>query len=508
MLEFKFTRESIDRIAADLVFVVVFEKGGGEKPSFASLRKSDGGDTLDKTLDHVLSKTMREQLFAGKEGETLLFHTFGKIRPKYVLIVGAGSLKKFSNESLRRIGGKVTQIAGKIKASSLAAQIESQDIKGAKAEDRLRSFVEGCLLANYQFNQFKTKKEEKKPPLKTLMFQFKGKSNRLEGACLEGQIIAEGANFARDLTNLPPNILTPAQLGKEALGLAKKYKNISAKVFSPEEIRDQKMGALLAVAQGSKTPPAFIHLKYKPQAKSKNKIALVGKGITFDSGGLNIKQKDQELMKFDMAGSAAVLGIFKALGELKLKIAVEGFIPAAENMPAGNAYHPSDIIKTRSGKTVEIVNTDAEGRLALADALDFALESKPSYIIDMATLTGGAAYALGELWTPLLGNDRTLIHQLMAAGKKAGEPSWELPIIQDYKKGYLKGPADLKNAGSGTMASTISGAIFLQEFVKENKWAHMDIASTAWADEPTNYYTMVGATGNPVRTILYFLMHL
>lgn len=503
-MEFHFTKESPEKIATDLLFVTVFEHAG-EKPAPALLRKQDGGEALDKILDGALSKTIRAQNFRGKEGETLFFHTFGKTTASYLVVAGLGKPKEFSAEALRRLGGRLAQTANKAKAGSIAGLLEPAGLFGLQAEKRFRAFVEGALLANYQFTRFKTKKENNQNSLKNFWFHFKGNPARLKKVCEESLSLVDGICLTRDLTNLPPNILTPTTLGKEALRLAKEHKNISVKVFSPAEIKKEKMGALLAVAQGSKEPPAFIHLKYSPPQKGKLKVAVVGKGITFDSGGLNIKTREMELMKIDMAGAAAVLGIFKALASWKPKVAVEGFIPSCENMPAGEAYRPSDIITTRSGKTVEIINTDAEGRLALADALDFACGTNPDYIIDMATLTGGAAYALGELCTPILGNDKKLIADLLQAGKEAGEPSWELPIIHEYKKGYVKGPADLKNSGSGTHASTISGAIFLEEFVREKKWVHMDIASTAWADEPTAYHTMVGATGNPVRTIVYFL---
>lgn len=504
-MEFKFTQDPLEKIPADVALVVVFGNEG-EKSSPISLRQTDGGLGLDKLLKQALSKIIREQAFTGKEGETILLNTLSQIKPKYIVVAGLGTAKNFSTETLRRVGGKSVQIANKIRAGSLAVVLESGNMQGKNLDNRLQAFVEGALLANYQFNRFKTKNNtNKKNTFQTFWFKHPGNSARLKKVCEEAYATVEGVNLARDLTNLPPNILTPTALGREAQDLAKKYKNISAKVFSPAEIKKEKMGALLAVAQGAKEPPAFIHLKYTPPQKSKLKVALVGKGITFDSGGLNIKTREMELMKMDMGGAAAVLGVFKILGELKPKVAVEGFIPSCENMPAGNAYRPSDIITTRSGKTVEITNTDAEGRLALADALDFALESKPDYMIDMATLTGGAAYALGELVTPVLGNDKKLVSRLIQAGEKAGEPAWELPIVQEYKKGYSKTPADIKNSGSGTRASTISGAIFLEEFVKKNKWAHMDIASTAWADEPTSIHPMIGATGSPVRTIFYFL---
>lgn len=504
-VDFKFSKEPLEKISADLLFVCVFEKNG-PKPPPAVLQSGNGGASLDKAAEGELSRVMRDQQFSGKEGETLLINTLGKTKAKNILVVGLGGEKKYSLDTLRRLGGKVAQAANRIKALSAGGVIEPQAVKGFAAATRLKAFCEGVVLAHYQFNQFKKSKPANGATLKTVWFSAKAGSAGLERACEEGKIFATAANTARDLTNRPPNDLTPSALAAAASAVAKAAGGkISCRVWGPKEIRAQKMGALLAVSQGSKEPPAFIHLSYKPSGKAKAKIAIVGKGITFDSGGLNLKTRDQEFMKFDMAGAGAVVAVFQALSSLKLNVAVEGFVASSENMPSGTALRPGDIIQTRAGKTVEIINTDAEGRLVLADALDLACECKPDYIIDMATLTGGAAYALGELFTPVLSNDKKLAEKLLAAGEKAGEPSWRLPIVADYKKGYLKGPADLKNSGSGTKASTISGALFLEEFVRENKWAHMDIASTAWADEPTSIYSQVGATGNPVRTILYFL---
>ncbi|MDZ4224744.1 MAG: leucyl aminopeptidase, partial [bacterium] len=489
----------------DAVFITCFAKEG-EKPSAALLLKSDGGQELDKLLEGQISKTIQERLFAGKEGEILSLPTFGKIKAKTVVVIGAGLQKNFSLDSLRRMGAKLVQTANALKVKNVAGQLEATRIKNHAPQERLQAFTEGAVLGDYNFTTFKKKEVPPAKTLKTFRISAKGNKTPLQKAIAQGEIVATAANLTRELVNTPPGHMTPTDLAKAAQEVAKKYKNIRCKVFGVNEIKKEKMGAILAVSQGSDEPPSFVHLSYKPAKKSKTKVALVGKGITFDSGGLNIKTREMEFMKMDMAGAATVIGVFQAIAQLKPNIEVEGFIAAAENLLSGSAIKPSDIITTRAGRTVEIINTDAEGRLVLADALDYACDQNPTYIIDMATLTGGAAYAVGEIITPILGNDKTLVDKILAAGKAVGEPVWELPIVKEYKKGYLKGPADLKNSGSGSKASTICGALFLEDFARKNKWVHMDIASTAWADEPMKYYAEVGATGNPVRTIINFLL--
>lgn len=515
-MNFKFTKERVEKISADILMVVCFQKEG-EKPTPATLQHIDGGHDLDKIFEGQITQLIQRQKFSGKEGETLLFNTLGKIKAHTILVMGAGPLKKFSSETARRIGGKSTQVANSAKAESVGFILESSKVNDVVTQERLQTFVEGVVLANYRFDNYKTEDEKNPPTLETFFIQAKGNKKPCQGQSLRslfekaitiGKTLGDASNFARTLINTPANDLTPTDLGEAAKTLAKKHKNISCTVWGLKQIQSQRMGGILGVSQGSTQPPSFIHLIYTPPKKSKTKIALVGKGITFDSGGLNLKMREQEVMKADMGGAAAVLGIFDAIATLKPNVAVEGFIAASENLPSGSATKPGDILKTRSGKTIEIVNTDAEGRVVLADAVDYAMECKPTYMIDFATLTGGAGFALGEICTPVLGNDKRLVEKILAAGKKAGELSWELPLIQEYKKGYMKGPAHIKNSGSGSLASTICGALFIEDFVKKTKWAHMDIAFTNWADQPGFYYSMEGATGTPVRTMVNFLRDL
>ena len=498
-MQYNFTKNSLDKTAAQVLFVACFDRET-TPPQIAALQKNDGGQALDVALNGWITKTMKAREFFGREGDCLVLPTYGAIKANYVVVLGAGSKKNVTLDLLRRLGSRVTQIANDLKATSAAWVLE-------KSPAHFQAMLEGMELAAYHFDRFKLPEDRQKRTLREIFISTSVNSGTLQPLVAKTLATVAGVHFTRDLVNLPSNALTPTALAQAAKKIAQENK-LRCQILTPEQIKKEKMGALLCVAQGSKEPPVFIHLTYKPKKKTKTTVALVGKGITFDSGGINLKTREMELMKFDMAGAATVLGVFSILSKLKVDVQVEGYIAAAENMPSGTAIKPGDIIRARSGKTIEIINTDAEGRLVLADALDYACERKPTYAIDMATLTGGVAIALGEKITGIMGNDQPLIEKILSAGLRAGEPIWQLPLFEDYKKGYKKGPADMKNAGSGSKASAIVGGLFLEEFVAPGtKWAHMDIASTVWADEPQAYISR-WATGIPVRTILEFLQRI
>lgn len=504
-MDIQLTKTSLAEIEADMAFVGAAQKVSGEKTS-AALETADGGLELDRKLGGLLSTLIQDQEFSGGAGETILVQTHGKIRPKYVLVIGCGKATELDLEAVRRFAAAAVAAANRIKAGSAAGKLEANTVRSMTPAARLQAFTEGAALSDYLFEHFREKKNRKQNSLAKIFVHAEGNATTLEASITKGLQTARGINYARELTNLPANILNPTTLASEAKKLAARHKNISCRVLTGKELEKEKMFSVMAVGRGSATPPHFIHLKYTPPKKSKVKVAIVGKGVTFDSGGYNIKLKKMEEMKQDMAGASAVLGLFEALGYLKLPVAVEGFVAACENMINGSAFRPSDIIRSRAGKSIEIMNTDAEGRLVLADALDFASDQKPDMMIDMATLTGAAGYALGELVTPVFCNDSKLWGRLKKAGELAGEPSWEMPLFQEYKKGSKNGPADLKNSGTGTLAGTIAGALFLEEFVKPGiAWAHMDIAFTAVTEKPLPYCTPKGGTGVPVRTLLYFL---
>ena len=363
-------------------------------------------------------------------------------------------------------------------------------------KDWYRFFYEGLLLADYEFSEYKTKKEEKPEIF------FQGKE---EEETKIAEIYAKATNFTRDLVNTPPNIATPKFLADKAVEISKKY-NFEVKVYEKKEIERMGMNAFLAVNWGSTKEPYFVHMTYRPR-EPKGKIVLVGKALTFDSGGLSIKTAEGMMtMKIDKSGACAVLGIFVGLGELGSDYEVHGIFAATENMPDGNAVRPGDIVKTYSGKTVEILNTDAEGRLTLADALSYASELSPDYLIDLATLTGAAVVALGEFTAALFSNDENLAKGILKAGYFAGERFWRMPLEDPFIYEKLKTyDADIKNSALDRWGGAIYAALFLKEFVKEGiKWAHIDLAgpvfnSKRWA------YNPVGATGFAVRTMLNFI---
>ena len=504
-MDILFTKKSLETLKTDVAILSLFCSDNPKKSPL--LQKNDGGKALDNALNGFLTQEIERQEFSGEEEKFLIFPTQNKIPAAYIVILGLGTKNSATLDTYRQAGGKLAKIVNHLKATAASFVMEPGKIGNFQATDRLQALVEGIELADYNFDQYKNKNDRKKRTFKNLEVSVSSNPTSFKKSAEMGAAIASATKMTRDLVNTPPNDLSPTLLAKAAETVAKQNK-ISCKVLTQQEMKKEKMGALLAVAQGSKEPAAFVHLTYKPKKKSKVTIALVGKGITFDSGGLNIKKSDMETMKFDMAGAGTVVGVFSALAALRPNVQVDGFITSAENMPSGTAYRPGDIIYARNGKTIEVTNTDAEGRLALADALSYASDRNPTYLIDAATLTGGAARALGEKVTPLLGNDPKLISLLRKFGEEAGEPNWELPLFWEYKKNYKKTPADIKNSGGVSQASCILGGLFLEEFINPGqKWVHMDIASTAWIDydHELKSYQQQWATGNPVNTLLRFI---
>jgi leucyl aminopeptidase len=359
------------------------------------------------------------------------------------------------------------------------------------------------MLGAYRFDYYKTdKKDEDQTVVFEKLFILKDGANQesLANAVSEGKIIAENVNYARDLINHPAQYMTPSKLAAEAAALAAKH-SLDITVLEKEEMSRQNMNALLAVAQGSAQPPKLIAIKYAGNPKSQEIIGFVGKGITFDSGGISIKPADgMEKMIRDMAGAAAVLGAIAAIAELKLKINVLSIMPCTENMPSGSAVKPGDIVTSMSGKTIEIVNTDAEGRLILADAVTYAQKQGATYLVDVATLTGACVVALGTVNSGLISNNKDWRDQVLAAAQEAGENMWELPNNEEYAKQLKSSAADLKNTG-GRKAGAITGGLFIGEFAGKTPWAHIDIAGTSSA-EKTEGYNVKGATGVGIRTLV------
>ena len=368
-------------------------------------------------------------------------------------------------------------------------------------ESSAQAITEGALLGVYSFRKHITKKEDEPGEIKQLSIVVRDKDSRLvESACHKGRVLAEAANFARDMVNEPANFMTPTQMAELAKKLAQDY-SLELTILDREEMQKLGMGALLGVAQGSCQPPKFIVLKYKGKASDEIDLALVGKGITFDSGGISLKPADKmEEMKGDMAGGAAVMAAISAIARLKLGLNVSAIVPAVENLPSGSALKPGDVLTAITGKTIEIISTDAEGRLILADALGYTAKLKPKLIVDAATLTGAIEIALGDICTGAFGNNQGLVDRIIAAGAQAGEIMWQMPLYDDYKEQNKSDVADIKNVG-GRKAGAITAAKFLAEFVGDTPWVHLDIAGTSFIDKERKYLPK-GATGVPVRTLV------
>lgn len=437
-----------------------------------------------------LIKKLFSKEFKGKQNEALLVPAPAAIKPERILFVGLGKRNDISAERVRQAGGKAAVHLCEMGMKNVA--LSTSVISSLKLSPA--DFVEGALLGLYTFKKYRTENNSKKiSGMAVLSKPSKELSNRLSWA----ETVASSVYFAKDLINTPSNDMTPTHLAKAALSL--RQKRLSVKVLDRKDAQKLGMGAYLSVAKGSNEPPKFIVLEYK--GTKKKPLALIGKSITFDSGGISLKHSEgMEKMKYDMAGGAAVLGIVKAASELKLPVNLIGILPATENLPGGSATKPGDIVKAITGKTVEIINTDAEGRLILADAIGYAKRFKPRAIIDIATLTGACPIALGNEAIAMMGNNRGLMEKLKKSSDNTYERVWEMPLFDEYRE-YLKSDiADIKNTG-GKNGSLVTAAYFLYEFAGKTPWVHLDIAGTAWAEKDKPYIPK-GASGIGVRLIM------
>ncbi|MBI4847088.1 MAG: leucyl aminopeptidase [Nitrospirae bacterium] len=443
---------------------------------------------INRSLNNIPDKIISAGEFTGKPNEVCLVHTEGMIKPDRVLLIGLGKRNEVTVEKLRQAGGKAASYLSGLKIKDIA--LSTKTISSLKLTPV--AFVEGALLANYSFRKYKSEENHKEIKKITVLT-----NEKLDKQIKWTEAAVNAAHFARDLVNSPSNDMTPSTLVKAARSL----KNVSVKVIEKSEAERLGMGAYLSVAKGSNEPPKFIVITYK--GKNTTPVALVGKAITFDSGGISIKPSEgMEKMKYDMAGSAAVLGVLKAASEMKMPAHIIGILPAAENLPSGTASKPGDVVKTISGKTIEIISTDAEGRLAVADAIEYAKRFKPSAIIDIATLTGACSIAFGNETVAMMGNDEALMEKMKKASEETYERVWPMPLFDEYKD-YIKSDiADLKNAG-GRSGGLITAGYFLKEFAGDTPWIHLDIAGTAWTDKDRPYIPK-GATGIGVRLLLEF----
>jgi leucyl aminopeptidase len=471
-----------------------------------NLELSGSGAELDHKLGGVIKRIVGHD-FNGKKDEALVIYPApNTIEAERVLLVGVGKREDYTLERLRRGVGVAVRQAEKLGVSELALLMDHAQKSSERmgAEFAARGAVDGAVLAAWDFKEYKSRKPDDPPPrsLKqvTLVARTATELKAFQAAAEPAAAIARATNLARDLQFRPGNEITPSFLAKTAQQIGRKH-GMKVTVLDREAIKKEGMGALLAVAQGSQEEPRFIIIEYMKGAKSKKPLVLIGKGVTFDSGGISIKPAERmEDMKYDMSGAAAVLGAMSAIGELGLKVNVVALVPSTENMPSGAAYKPGDVIRAHSGKTIEIVNTDAEGRLILADALSYAQRFEPAAMVNAATLTGAVVVALGQVAIGLMGNDGDLIDEIRAAGQRVGERCWPLPLWDEYRELIDSNIADMKNSG-GRAAGSITGGWFLKEFAGDTPWVHLDIAGTAYRDEAAPYLRK-GATGVPTRLFI------
>jgi len=491
-VEFSIKSGSPEKQRSACVVVGVFE------PRKLSL----AGELIDKTARGYLSDLLRRGDMEGKPGSTLLLHNVPGTLADRVLLVGLGKEKDFREKEYRdalRVAVKTLNETGSFDGTLYLTEIP---LKKRDIAWRIRQATVVAQETVYRFDRFKSKKDEVRRPLRKLTFAVERRSDLTpaETALEQGLAIAEGAALAKTLGNLPGNVCTPSYLAEQASALAQEFA-LECQILERAEMESLGMHTLLSVAAGSQQPPKFIVLQYKGGKNGDKPLVLVGKGITFDTGGISIKPSaEMDEMKYDMCGAASVLGAMRFAARLKLPLNLVVLVPTTENMPSGTATRPGDIVTSLSGQTVEILNTDAEGRLILCDALTYAERFEPEAVVDVATLTGACVIALGHVATGLLANHDGLARELLAAGDEAYDRAWQMPLWEDYQEQLKSNFADMANIG-GRSAGTITAACFLSRFTKKYDWAHLDIAGTAWRSGADK-----GATGRPVPLLAHFLL--
>jgi len=467
-----------------------------------SRKLSACGQRVDKAGKGFLTALLKRGDMDGKLGQTLLLHDVPGIGAQRLLLVGCGKDSEMNERNFARVIQAIVAALGASGARDAALCPGEIALKGRNLAWKIRQAV--LLLANseYRFDRLKSDKGDKPNPLRRVtLYVARKEAKSGQQAIDEGVAISAGMSMARDLGNLPANVCTPSYLAREAKTLAKEDKKIRVNVLDEAAMKRLKMGSLLSVGAGSRQPSKLITFEYRGGPAKQQPIALVGKGVTFDTGGISLKPgAAMDEMKFDMCGAASVFGTIRAVAKLNLPINVVGVVPAVENMPDGLATKPGDIVTSMSGQTIEILNTDAEGRLILCDALTYAGRFKPRYVIDIATLTGAVIVALGKVPSGVMGNDPKLIKQLIACGEQIHDRIWELPLWDDYQEQLKSNFADMANIG-GRDAGTITAACFLSRFTRDYSWAHLDIAGTAWKSGDDK-----GATGRPVPLLTQFIL--
>ncbi len=492
----------IEREPAEVVVLTHFEDGSTFQDEAAG---------VDRALGGSLRRLLKSGEFEGKPNQTVLLHTEGRIPANRVLLVGLGKKAEVRVDTLRQAMGTAARRVRQTRASSFHAVLPKHRFPGASPLELTQAMVEGAVLGGYEFTSYRSENKATQKPLSHLTF-IESRASQvsvLREGVHRGVASAEATWLVRDLCNHPSNMMTPTKLVGEAKRIAKE-RGVKLKVLERKDMERFGMGALLGVSRGSHEPPKFLILEYRRGGTGRNRrsdqpIVLVGKTVTFDSGGISLKpSENMEQMKADMTGGAEVLATIRAVARLRLPLHVIGILPATENMPGGRAIKPGDVLTTLSGKTVEVQNTDAEGRLILADALAYATRYKPRAIIDVATLTGACVVALGKFAIGMFGNDESLKARVRQAGERAGERVWEMPLWPEYFEQLKSDVADMRNIG-GRGGGMITAALFLSKFVGKYPWIHLDLASTDWSDSERPYLAK-GPTGIGTRLLLQYLL--
>ena len=471
---------------------------------------SPGGATgaVDRALNGAITGLIDDGETKGNRGEMTLVHTLGMMRPGRVLVAGLGKESDLGPDTVRRVSAEACRHLRRLGVESVATVAHGVGVGGMDGTASGQAIAEGASLGLYKFDKYKsTAKDRVEIGEITIVESDRSKLKALRAGVGDGLLLGEATNLCRSMSSEPANYMTPTRMAEVALDVARE-EGLHFQVLDRARMAELGMGALLGVAQGSDEPPKLIVLRYTgdPDDPSNN-LGLLGKGITFDSGGISIKPAaGMGAMKGDMAGGAAVISAMKAIGRLKPRINVTAIVPATENMPGGRAQRPGDIVKTMDGKTIEIVNTDAEGRLVLADTVTYARSLGLTRLVDVATLTGAMSIALGKVCTGAFGNDQRLIDQVKRAGDQVGERVWQMPMFEEYKEQFRSDVADIKNTG-GRAAGSITGAQIIGEFADGASWVHLDIAATSRAYS-TKGYVPKGATGVPVRTLVRLALDL
>ncbi len=486
-----------------------FQEANVESLAVAVFKGEKASDGLLKELNDLsgglVAQVIKEEDFKGEVGETALIRIVpnGKVKARSILLVGVGERTDYKTFAVAAVAGGAARFLRKrnVKSFALAPRLGENALETAKCA------MQGVVCSQYDIDKYKTSGKDKQEITNFVLYVADAKSGDLKDGLSQGEIIGDSMNFTRDLANEPPNILTPTEMANRAKKMAKET-GLKCEILDEAKMTKLGMGSLMSVSIGSEQPAQMIVLKYTPTKSTGKKgelLAYVGKGITFDTGGISLKPGEgMGAMKYDMSGGATVIGTMRAIALLKPTIPVLGIVAAVENMPDGKATRPSDVVTAMNGKTIEILNTDAEGRLILADAVAYAEKQGATKIIDMATLTGAVIVALGDLNTGIMGNDQEFVDEIIETGNEVGEGFWQLPVSREYSNQIKSDIADIKNIGPRGKAGTIMGAVFIQEFVDKAKWAHLDIAGTAWSDE-TKAHQGKGPTGVAIRTLVKYV---